>query len=194
MSDEPRTPSSLKRDLLAMPARSVGIAVGFVIGTSLFAPVALATSACIATAIAAVWCTDNALSSRWPRSRRPQWAARALLVAALVLACRIDVGVVAVSASAAMGLGLVSRDRRPRLGTDTTIAVVMGLAAGAASATTLEPRAQLAIGLTANLGAAMSCLVAAFRGGPGRIPVRPVDVAWLYVLGASIAGALALPR
>lgn len=144
---------------------------------------------------AALWQTDNAISSRWPRSRRPQWAARGLLLAAIVMSSAHHAAGAAASAFLAGGsAAIVSRDQRPRRRSTFVVAAALGLVLGVAASSLFETRARLAMSLVALLGGAMSCLGATFRGGPGRIPVRPIDVAWLYVLGALLAVALSLPR
>ncbi len=189
----PRGP--LSRDPLAWPARLGLCAAGLLAGASLAGgPIHAGSAVVVSGLAAAVWGTDNAVSMRWPRARRPQWAARMMLLASLLLALRLELGGVGAAALAGASVGIAARERGPRFAADGVIATSMGLLLGLASALALAERATLAITLVASLGAAMALLVATFRGGPGRAPVRPVDVAWLYVLGAATALALALPR
>ena len=169
------------------------IAAGLAISVEADARVGLALA--IAVVGAAIWQTDNPVSSRWPRSRRPQWAARGLLLAAVAMSCAL--GPLSAAASAFLAgssASMVSRDQRPLRRWTLPIAGSIGLIVGLAASSLLDTRARLALSLVALLGGAMSCLGATFRGGPGRIPVRPIDVAWLYVLGALLAVALSLPR
>lgn len=195
MTTAPETPASprAKHDPLAWPSRLATTAVGVLLGAALEGPWSGSLTSAAAAIGAAVWLTDNAVSRRWPRSMRPQWAARTFLVAALALACRAPAfGVLAASGLAGMATGLVCRDRRPRLDAGHALGLTIGVMAGTGARLCVGPRAVLALDLVAFTSAAIGCFVAAFRGGPGRVPVRPTDVAWLYVLGAAIAGALAL--
>lgn len=198
MNDEPgpSMPASARRDPVAAPTWIAGFAAGLSatgdepIGWMI--PLASAAAAVIGVVI---WATDNPVSARWPRSRRPQWAARALLVAAILTASPWG----AISAAMAACLGgagaaIVARDLRPRRHAPLFGGVMLGAAAGLVGALALDGRTCLALSLVALLAAAMGCLVSAFRGGPGRVPVRPADVAWLYGLGALVALAMALPR
>jgi hypothetical protein len=55
-------------------------------------------------------------------------------------------------------------------------------------------RAPAFVGLLGLIVSALLTFASVFRGGPGRTPVRPVDVVWLYALGALLALTLSLAR
>ncbi|MBX7194366.1 MAG: hypothetical protein K1X94_20085 [Sandaracinaceae bacterium] len=170
-------------------ALSCGLGAAAGIGGSL--PLAFGAAAAGLLGLAA-FARETALSKRWPRARRPQWAARLLLIAAALIALPAPWVILVAGLVGGAGTGLLAREaRRPFL--EITACLAGGLTAGLALAQ-LTRSVALPLALGALVLSALAALASSFRGGPGRPPVRPVDVVWLYVLGAALAAAMALPR
>jgi hypothetical protein len=77
---------------------------------------------------------------------------------------------------------------------DGVAALAVGVGLGAAAALLGGARAPSFVGLLGLVGSALASFAAVFRGGPGRTPVRPIDVVWLYVLGSLLAVTLGWAR
>ena len=180
---------------LAWPRRASALALGLVVGGSAREAVWVAvTAAALALAAHALWALETPLSAAWPRSRRPQWAARLSLVAAVALAAPWVGGAPVAALAAGVGSGLLAREARARVSPDGVGALAVGVGLGAAAALLGGARAPSFVGLLGLVASALVSLAVVFRGGPGRPPVRPIDVVWLYGLGSLLAITLGWTR
>ncbi len=166
------------------------VAGGCVRGAPWLAPFALA----LATGAHAVCAFDTPLSRAWPRSQRPQWAARLSLVGSVVLAAPWEGAAPFAASLAGAGSGLLAREARTPARASDLAALSSGGALGAVASFVGGARAPAFVGLLGLIVSALLTFASVFRGGPGRTPVRPVDVVWLYALGALLALTLSLAR
>lgn len=180
---------------LVWPRRTIALAAGLVLGGSareaVWVPL---TGAALALAAHALWALETPLSAAWPRSRRPQWAARLALVAAVALAAPWIGGAPLAALAAGASSGLLAREARARGGPDGVAALAVGMGLGATAALLGGARAPSFVGLLGLVVSALVSLAVVFRGGPGRPPVRPIDVVWLYGLGSLLAIMLGWTR
>jgi hypothetical protein len=131
-----------------------------------------------------------------PRSRRLQLAMRFGFVAAISIVGFVAterLGMMAFAgATLAILLALALQEARtmsPRvIGPPAFIGAALAFAFHATLST---GRAWGAVALVI-VGASFACIAAVMRGGPGRPPARPVDVIWLFGLGAVFALSLKL--
>lgn len=180
---------------LAWPRRAVALAAGLVLGgAAREAPWISLSAAALALLGHAVWALETPIAEAWPRSRRPQWAARLTLVAAVALAAPWLGAAPLAALLAGASSGLLARESRTRVSPDGVAALAVGVGLGAAAALLGGARAPSFVGLLGLVGSALASFAAVFRGGPGRTPVRPIDVVWLYVLGTLLALTLFLGR
>ncbi len=180
---------------LAWPRRTIALAAGLVLGGSALEAVWVPVSAtALALAAHALWALETPVSKAWPRSRRPQWAARLSLVAAVALAAPWLGAAPLAALLAGASSGLLARESRTRVSPDGVAALAVGVGLGAAAALLGGARAPSFVGLLGLVGSALASFAAVFRGGPGRTPVRPIDVVWLYVLGSLLAVTLGWAR
>jgi hypothetical protein len=180
---------------LAWPRRAVALAAGLVLGGAVRdAPWVSLFAAALALLGHAVWALETPIAKAWPRSRRPQCAARLTLSSTVALALPWPGAPAVAALLVGASSGMLARDARVRVSPDGVVALAIGAALGATAAFLGGARAPSFVGLLGLVVSALATLSAVFRGGPGRTPVRPIDVVWLYVLGTLLALTLFLGR
>jgi len=196
------TPRALPPQHAILPMRFAALSVGAFLGMHL-ARVTLSSALPMPAIVAwlawvvvfAALAFEHAVSKAIaPRSRRLPLAMRfgflsAISIIAFIVTERVGMMAFA-GATLAIAAALTAREARGPLVMIPPAFIGLALAF-ALHATLSTRRAWVAVALLV-AASGFTCLAAVIRGGPGRAPARPLDVAWLFGLGAVFALSLTL--